>query len=100
MDDIYNKYYLLIEEVEADMETPVGEAVRRKVIRKGKMRKKLFCPKGMKAKGSRCVPMRGVEKARRRRALKKTAIKRKGKMGRIIRKIKRSRRRRKAMGLH
>ena len=91
MDDIYNKYYLLIEEVE--------EATRRKVIRKGKMKKKLFCPKGMKAKGNRCVPMRGVEKARRRRALKKTAIKRKGKMGRIIRKMRRSKRRRKSMGL-
>ena len=33
------------------------EARKKKVIRKGKLIKKTFCPPGQKAKGGRCVPM-------------------------------------------
>ena len=92
MSSIYKKYYLLIEEVD--------EAVRKKVFRKGKVRRKLFCPKGQKAdkSGKRCVIMKSPEKQRRKRALKKAKIKAKGKMGRVVRKRKKAMRRRRQMG--
>ncbi len=90
---IYKKYYLLIEEVD--------EAVRKKVVRKGKVRRKLFCPMGQKADktGRRCVIMKSPERQKRKRALRRSKIKRKGKMSRIVRKIRKSMRKRKHMGL-
>ena len=90
---IYGKYYLLIEELE--------EAVRKKVFRRGKVRRKLFCPKGQKAdkSGRKCVIMKGKERQRRKRALMRGKVKRKGKMARIIRRTRKAMKRRKAMGL-
>ena len=89
---IYGKYYLLIEEIE--------EAVRKKVFRRGKVRRKLFCPRGQKAdkSGRKCVIMKSAEKQKRKRALSRSKIKRKGKMSRITRKRKKAMRRRKSMG--
>ena len=90
---IYKKYYSLIEQLD--------EAIRKKVFRKGKFKRKLFCPTGQKADktGRRCVIMRSPEKQKRKRALRKSKIKRKGKMSRIVRKMRKSMRKRKHLGL-
>ena len=93
MSGIYEKYYSLIEQLD--------EATRKKVFRKGKFRRKLFCPAGQKADktGKKCVIMKGKERQRRKRALARGKVKRKGKMARITRKRKKAMKRRKSMGL-
>ena len=93
VNNTYEKYYSLIEELD--------EAIRKKVFRKGKFERKLFCPTGQKADktGKRCVIMKGKERQKRKRALMRGKVKRKGKMARIVRKRKRAMKRRKSMGL-
>jgi hypothetical protein len=93
VNNTYEKYYSLIEELD--------EAIRKKVFRKGKFKRKLFCPTGQKADktGKRCVIMKGKERQKRKRALMRGKVKRKGKMARIVRKRKRAMKRRKSMGL-
>ena len=93
VNSIYEKYYSLIEQLD--------EATRKKVFRKGKFRRKLFCPTGQKADktGKKCVIMKGKERQKRKRALARGKVKRKGKMARIIRKRNKAMRRRKSMGL-
>jgi hypothetical protein len=90
---------LLLEEIYQLMADDLQEGVRKRVFRKGKLKKKLFCPKGLKAKGLRCVPIKGKEKMTRKIKNKKGAVKRKAKMGKILRKRKRSMRKRKALGM-
>ena len=77
----------------------LDEARRKKVIRKGKIKKKLFCPKGQKAKGGRCVTMKSTEKGKRKRMAKKSAVKRKAKSARMNKKRAKSMRKRKSMGM-
>ena len=89
----------LLEEIYQLMADDLQEGVRKRVFRKGKLKKKLFCPTGMKAKGLRCVPIKGQEKMLRKIKNKKGAVKRRAKMGKILRKRKRSMRKRKALGL-
>lgn len=74
---------------------------RRKVVRKGKVRYKIFCGPGKKAEGNRCVAKTSKDKMR----YKKSARLRKKKMAgksktAIIRKALKSKKRRKAMGLN
>ena len=75
------------------------EARKKKVIRKGKLIKKTFCPPGQKAKGGRCVPMKSKERTRRKMKAKKGAIKRKAKATRIKKKRAKAMRKRRAFGL-
>ncbi len=98
MKDWYEEIFSIIQEG-TDCIDEVTEAVRKKVIRKGKVKKKLFCKPGQKAKGGRCVTMKSKERTRRKLKAKKGAIKRKGKMGRIKRKRAKAMRKRKGMGL-
>ena len=85
----------MIKEIIKDLE----EARKRKVIRKGKLVKKTFCPPGQKAKGGRCIPMKSKERTRRKMKAKKGAIKRKAKSTRIKKKRAKAMRKRKAFGL-
>ena len=75
------------------------EARKKKVIRKGKMVKKTFCPKGQKAKAGRCVPMKSKERSKRKLKAKKGALKRKSKSARIKKKRAKAMKKRKAFGL-
>tara|TARA_Y100000401_G_C8300977_1_gene214051 strand:- start:827 stop:1117 length:291 start_codon:yes stop_codon:yes gene_type:complete len=77
----------------------IDEAVKKKVIRKGKLVRKTFCKKGQKAKGGRCVPMKAKERTKRKIKAKKGAIKRKGKAGRIKKKRAKAMKKRKTFGL-
>lgn len=69
------------------------------VIRKGKRFKKPICPPNAKVVGKKCVPIKGSEKAKRKRSAKKGSIKRKGKMARILKKRAKSMKRRQSQGL-
>ena len=80
-------------------ELDLDEATRKKVIRKGKLVKKLFCAPGQKAKGGRCVTMKSTEKAKRKIKAKKSALKRKSKMSKINKKRAKSMKKRKRVGL-
>ena len=90
-DEIFN----LVQEA---IET-VDEAVKKKVIRKGKLVRKTFCKKGQKAKGGKCVAMKSTERTKRKRKAKKGAIKRKAKAGRIRKKRAKAMKKRRTMGL-
>ena len=95
MKDWFDSIFNLIQECSEY----IDEAVKKKVIRKGKLTKKTFCPKGQKAKGGRCVPMKSTERSKRKRMAKKGAIKRKGKAGRIKKKMAKAMKKRKSFGL-
>ena len=77
----------------------LDEAVKKKVIRKGKLVRKTFCKPGQKAKGGKCVVMKSKERATRKMKAKKGAVKRKGKMSRIKKKRAKAMKKRKTYGL-
>ena len=77
----------------------LDEGKRRKVIRKGKVTRKLFCKKGQKAKGGKCVAMKAKERTTRKIKAKKGALKRKAKAGKIKKKRAKAMRKRKSFGL-
>ena len=77
----------------------LDEARKKKVIRRGKLVKKTFCPPGQKAKGGKCVVMKSKERARRKIKAKKSAIKRKAKSTRIKKKRAKAMKKRRAFGL-
>ena len=62
----------------------MDEAVFKKVIRGGKLQRKLICPPGMKAVGGKCVRMSGSEKIKRSKAAKKTQKKLQADVGKKI----------------
>ena len=95
MIDWFDKIFNIVTECEEYLD----EGVRKKVIRKGKIKKKLFCQPGQKAVGGRCVTMKSKEKARRKIKAKKSALKRKAKQSKINRKRNKSMRKRKRMGM-
>lgn len=68
----------------------ISEVQRKKVVRGGKIVKKVVCPDGKKNVGGKCVRMRNVEKLKRSKTAKKAAKKKKGKLGAIQRKRERS----------
>jgi hypothetical protein len=75
----------------------------KKVIRKKKIFKRVVCPKNKKYKASKkgkgkCVIKSAGEKVRKRTAMKRGAMKKRGKMAKIIRKRKKSMKVRKRMG--
>ena len=95
MIDWFDKIFNIVTECEEYLD----EGVRKKVIRKGKIKKKLFCQPGQKAVGGRCETMKSKEKARRKIKAKKSALKRKAKQSKINRKRNKSMRKRKRMGM-
>ena len=96
---ILNELSNVIDESDAIWEDIVDEMRRKKVIRKGKLVKKLFCKPGKKALGNKCVTMKASEKVKRKRMAKKGAIKRKAKFGKILKKRAKAMRKRKTAGL-
>lgn len=86
-------------------ELPVDEKFIIKVNSKGKKRKKLKCPKGMKPNpgGTSCVPMRGAEKRNHkvgaRHAVRTVKAKGQALKKRKVRKMKKAMRFRKNLGL-
>jgi hypothetical protein len=79
----------------------VNELRKKKVIRGKKLKLKVICPKNKKyvAAKKQCVTKTAREKVRKRRAMKRGAMKKRGKMGKIVRKRKKSMKKRKGMGL-
>ena len=77
------------------------ELKKKKVIRGKKLKMRIVCPKNKKYVPSqkRCVIKSAGEKVRKRRAMKRGAMKKRGKMSKIIRKRKKSMRKRRSMGL-
>lgn len=73
------------------------EAKFKKVIRKGKIKRKLFCPPGFRAQEGRCIKMSPEEVRKRKKATKRAAKKKKGAvLSRMLKKRKKSMKRRKA----
>ena len=89
----------VVNESDAIWEDIVDEMKKKKVIRKGKLIKKLMCKPGKKALGNKCVVMKASEKAKRRRMAKKGAIKRKAKFGKILKKRAKAMKKRRTYGL-
>ena len=88
-------------EVDYLLKAFLSELRKKKVVRGKKLFKKVICPKNKRyvAALKKCVVKTAGEKMRKRRAMKRGAIKKRGKMARIIRKRKKSMKKRKAFGL-
>ncbi len=73
----------------------LDEAIFKKVIRKGKVKRKLFCPPGFKGVGGKCKKMKPEEVRKRKKATRRSAKKRKGGvLAKMLKKRKKSMRRR------
>ena len=84
----------IVEEIQLD------EARKKWVIRKGKKKKKTICKHpGQKAKAGKCVTASASERAKRKRGAKRGGLKRKGKLGRLLKKRLKSLKKRKTFGL-
>ena len=82
-------------------ESIIESALIKKVMRKGKAVRKKFCKLAtQKQLGGKCVARGAKERVKKSRSMKKAAKKKKGKMGRISRKRKKSLKRGKRMGLY
>tara|TARA_B100000287_G_C20190347_1_gene605898 strand:+ start:72 stop:371 length:300 start_codon:yes stop_codon:yes gene_type:complete len=91
-----------LKEVIREVMDELPEGVIRKVIRNRKMVKKRKCHPGQKSTGGakgRCVAMKGRERAMRKRMAKKSAVKRRGKLRRLLKKRARSMKKRNTMNL-
>ena len=79
----------------------LSELRKKKVVRGKKLYKKVICPKNKRYVPAlkKCVVKTPGEKMKKRRAMKRAAIKKRGKMAKIIRKRKKSMKKRKAFGL-
>jgi hypothetical protein len=79
----------------------LSELKRKRVIRGKKARYKVICPKNKKYNASKktCVRVGGAEKYKKKRGAKRAAIKRKRKMGKILKKRSKSMKIRKARGM-
>ena len=79
----------------------LSELRKKKVVRGKKLYKKVICPKNKRYVPAlkKCVVKTAGEKMKKRRAMKRAAIKKRGKMAKIIRKRKKSMKKRKAFGL-
>ena len=79
----------------------LSELRKKKVVRGKKLYKKVICPKNKRYVPAlkKCVVKTAGEKMKKRRAMKRAAIKKTGKMAKIIRKRKKSMKKRKAFGL-
>ena len=78
-------------EFDALLESAVNEVQKKKVVRGGKIVRKVVCPEGKKNVNGKCVRMRNIERIKRSKTAKKSAKKKVGKMGAILRKREKSR---------
>ena len=95
MNDWFDNIFNVIQECYEYLD----EAVKKKVIRKGKLVRKTFCKPGQKAVKGRCVAMKSSERSRRRMKARKAAMKRKCKMARILKKRAKAMKKRSSYGL-
>ena len=79
----------------------LSELRKKKVVRGKKLYKKVICPKNKRYVPAlkKCVVKTAGEKMKKRRAMKRAAMKKRGKMAKIVRKRKKSMKKRKAFGL-
>ncbi len=79
----------------------LSELRKKKVVRGKKLYKKVVCPKNKRYVPAlkKCVIKTAGEKMRKRKAMKRAAMKKRGKMAKIVRKRKKSMKKRKAFGL-
>ena len=79
----------------------LSELRKKKVDRGKKLYKKVICPKNKRYVPAlkKCVIKTAGEKMRKRKAMKRAAMKKRGKMAKIVRKRKKSMKKRKAFGL-
>ena len=79
----------------------LSELRKKRVVRGKKLYKKVICPKNKRYVPAlkKCVIKTAGEKMRKRKAMKRAAMKKRGKMAKIIRKRKKSMKKRKAFGL-
>lgn len=77
----------------------VNELKFKKVIRGGKIKKKIICPKGFKVVGGKCVKMSATERRKRSKATRRSQKKLQagGKTGKLLRKRAKSMRKRGAL---
>ena len=82
-------------------ENTMSEILVKKVMRKGKAVRKKFCKMAtQKQLGGRCVARKAKERIKKSRSMKRAARKKKGKQSRISRKMKKSLKRGRRMGLY
>lgn len=77
----------------------LAEFKKKRVIRKGKIKRKLDCPTAMKAVGGTCVRLDPKEKRKRKLGAKKGSKKRLAQKSRIARKRTKSLKKRQRLGL-
>jgi hypothetical protein len=79
----------------------LSELRKKRVVRGKKLYKKTVCPANKRYVPAikKCVVKTAGEKMKKRRAMRRAAIKKRGKMAKIIRKRKKSMKKRKAFGL-
>lgn len=77
LDDYLECGYTEQELIDEGFEIKTDERKIKRVVRQGRVTKKLFCKPGFKASGGKCVPMSGKEKAIRKKAAIKGGRKRK-----------------------
>ena len=79
----------------------LSELKKKRVIRGKKLVRKVVCPKNKRYVPAlkKCVIKSAGEKMRKRKAMKRGAMKKRGKMAKIVRKRKKSMKKRKAFGL-
>ena len=79
----------------------LSELRKKRVVRGKKLFKKTVCPKNKRYVPAikKCVVKTAGQKMKKRRAMRKAAIKKRGKMAAIIRKRRKSMKKRKAFGL-
>ena len=78
----------ILEELEILTSDHINEIEWKKVIRKGKVIRKLMCPDGYKAVDGRCMKMSPQETIKRKKAAKKNARKMKADKGAQNRSLK------------
>jgi len=66
-------------------EEEIDEALKKRVVRKGKIVRKLICKKGFKAMGGKCVKMAASERRIRKKMAKRGAKKRRSKKSAMLR---------------
>lgn len=79
-------------------EDELNEIAKKRVVRQGKVIRRVFCRPGFKAMGSRCIKMTSKERRVRKKAARRTARKVKGKKSSMLRHRARSMRISKRIG--
>lgn len=70
---------------ESTEDEDLDEAIKKRVVRKGKIIRKLICRKGFKAMGGRCIKMAASERRLRAKMAKRGAKKRRAKKSSMLR---------------